>query len=162
MKFSLRELLMIIIFASLALGGLLTGPPISWIALAAFAFLWLAKLVDCIIVRGSRRYFSIGFSIFAAAYISLFLYLGESEFFAFNYDNASLPTSRLVYVCLKPEYKPTGTTNTSIRAQERLRAENAKSLYPLGHLATACLLGYIGGSYARFTTRERVPSESPG
>ena len=160
MTITLRELFTLMAFASLAIGGLLSGPPMSWVALVAFALLWLTKLVDCLVCNDVRRYFSIGFSIFAAFYLGLCMYLGSSEFFAFNYDQSKLPTSRLVYVCLKPEYEPSATTNATKRANQRLRAENGKSVFPLGHLATACAFGYIGGWYARFVTRERNKRES--
>ena len=162
MTITLRELFTLVAFAALAIGGLLSGPPMSWVALVAFALLWLTKLVDCLVCDDARRYFAIGFSIFAAFYLGLCVYLGSSEFYAFNYDQAKLPTSRLVYVCLKPEFKRSTTTSATKRANERLRAENGNSLFPLGHLATACAFGYIGGWYTRFVTRERSVPENAG
>ena len=154
MKISLRELFGLVAFVAFAIGGLLSGPPLAWIGLIAFVLLWLTKLVDCFVCRGPRQSFSVGFTIFAAFYLGLCVYLGSSEFFAFNYDQAKLPTSRLVYVCLKPEYTPSQTTNATKRNNEQLRAKNGRCLFPLGHLATACMLGYIGGCYARFVTRD--------
>lgn len=159
MTISLRELFVLIAFVSLAVGGLLTGPPMSWIALVVFALLLLTKLVDCLVCSGQRRHFSIGFSIFATFYLGLCMYLGSSEFFAFNYEQSKLPTSRLVYVCLKPDYKPAAPTNPTTIAQNQLRADNGHSLFPMGHLATACAFGYFGGWYARFATRERNKPE---
>ena len=154
MTISLREIFTIVAFIAFAIGGLLTGPPLAWIALVIFTLLWLTKLVDCLICKGARRYFAIGFSIFAAFYLGLCVHLGSSEFYAFNYDEANLPTSRLVYVCLKPDYTPSATSNATTRAREQLRADNGSSLFPLGHLATACMLGYLGGCYARYVTRD--------
>jgi len=146
LRFSILELLMLVTFVGLTLAGVMFGPPVSWIALALTIVLLHATAIDAFVAPARRRSFAIGFILPSIVYIGITISVGQTEYAA---QLGKLPTTQLLQNILKPAY----VFGVSPSIDSALRQTNALSVIPLGQLGFACLFGYLGGWYARWTSR---------
>ena len=150
MQLSIRELLVVVTFIGIAMAGIITGPPISWVALVAFVGLLLALAIDVFVAADQKRIFAVGFLIPALAYLGAIVLIGSTEFAA---ASGRVPTSQLLQFLLRPPY----VMGQSPDQHFLERMANARSVMPLGHAAIAAVLGYAW-KLVRATARKRKTS----
>jgi ABC-type Co2+ transport system permease subunit len=153
MRLAIRELLALVTFTGLGLGGILTGPPVSWVALTAFVLLVQAFAIDAFITTGRRRAFAIGFILPTIGYLVFVFAIGQTEFRA---QMGVAPTTQLVQYLLQPRY----VFGQSPHSDSVLRQQNALSVIPLGQICVGCILGYVGAWYARWSSRTVASDET--
>ena len=140
MRLSLKELFGFVALFSLGLAGLVSGPPIAWVALGILSCIFLAMVINVLVASGHRRAFSIGFLVPASAYLVIVFLICKNELDPNMW--ASLPSTRLLQQFVRPTY--TSHTDQMMLAT---RVTNAESVIPLGHLFIASLFGICGGYY---------------
>ncbi len=175
-RFSLRELLVVIAFASMAFASLKFANDFWFASIAAVTMIVLfGSLILATIDRGPRQAFAIGFALTMVAY-GLMLMTGErttgsggtvySQNIEFDQWQGHLPTTRLLrYVHMAvdrsewldpngkviPNYDPQTWANGKFR-----EIPPREILMPIGHCWWALILGYAGGHFARFVYGRRI------
>ncbi len=140
MKISVAEILALMAFLSLTIGGLLSHATISWGATAINLVAILACLISAIVAVGPHRAFAISFLIPVAVYWGIVLTISDHEL---DMNSGRLPTSQLLQdVFLRPSHL---ASNDDVIK----RREHASALMPCGHIAVSVMMGYIGGKYGK-------------
>lgn len=145
MRLSLKELLGFVAFFSFGLAGLVSGPPIAWVALVILSCIFLAMVINALVASGPRRAFSIGFLVPASAYLAIVFLICKNEMDPNTW--AQLPSTRIVQQFVRPTYLQGDQAIISGREQ------NGESVMPLGQLIVASLFGILGGYYGCWASK---------
>lgn len=146
-QFTLKDSLIYVVLAALAIGGLFVGPPLAWAGCIVFPLLLAGFAINAIFGTGDRRAFAVSFLLPACGYLAI-----TAKYTAMEYQDGygSLPTSQLFGWLV--EYGASGLTQDGLRAMDE--HYRSLSMMPLGHLSVAVFLGYCFGYYGVWVRRQ--------
>ena len=168
LQFSLRELLIVVLFAGLGLASLRTGGIIGSIVVMLAIVVTTAFAIVAFVGRHSSQAFAIGFVIPVILYAVVVLAVGKSELDPYA---GRLLTSRLLrpmfgLIAKKiwtnvatgqvvPDYDPTTDPNRFASPMGLSESPDRPTFMSLGHVLFDMLLGYAGARFALLVYRKQ-------
>lgn len=143
----IKESLLYVALVAVSIGGLVIGPPLSWIGCFVFPLLLVGFAINAIFANGDSRAFAVSFLIPSVGYLVLTAKYTATEYLD---GYGSLPTSRFFGWLVR--FGTSSPTQDGLRAMEE--HYRSLSMIPLGHLSVALVLGYCFGYYGVWVRRQ--------